>query len=194
MLPFRRILVPIDYSDPCRAVMRYVADTAHHFDSELTLVHAYGPEALAASDLALTNPELPEQAHAAEQSRLRDFAKEIFPNRRIETIATLGEPGTVIRNLIHKQGADLIMMATHGRGPLRRLLLGSVTAKVLHDVTTPVWTDIGEAHKGDAPAVPYHTILCAIDQTWSGLVFARRPPVATGRTRPWRVWNPSAFT
>lgn len=165
MLPFRRILVPVDYSAPCRAVMPYVADTARHFAAELTLVHAYGPEALAASELALTNPELPEQAHAAEKDRLDDFAKEAFPNRDVETVAALGEPGTVIKNLIHKQGTDLIMMATHGRGPLRRMLLGSVTAKVLHDVTTPVWTNVAEALAGNPAAVPYRSILCAIDET-----------------------------
>lgn len=161
MLPFRRILVPVDYSDPCRAIMPYVADAARHFSSELTLVHAYGPEALAASELALTNPELPEQAQAAEQARLEAFAKEMFPDRRTESVAVLGEPGTVIKNVVQERGADLIMMATHGRGPLRRMLLGSVTAKVLHDVSTPVWTGT-PAMK---PALPYRCILCALDQS-----------------------------
>ena len=37
------------------------------------------------------------------------------------------------------------MMPTHGCGPLRRFLLGSVTAKVLHDVSTAVWTGLGTA-------------------------------------------------
>lgn len=165
MLPFRRILVPIDYSPACRAVTPYVADTARHFAAELTLVHAYGPEALAASELALANPELPEQARAAEQDRLEDFAKEVFSGRTVETVAALGEPGTVIKDLIHQRGADLIMMATHGHGPLRRMLLGSVTAKVLHDVTTPVWTGVGGALTGHPAAVPYRTILCAVDLT-----------------------------
>jgi hypothetical protein len=37
-------------------------------------------------------------------------------------------------------GADLIMMPTYGMGSFRRHLIGSVTAKVLHDVACPVWT------------------------------------------------------
>jgi len=165
MLPFKRILVPIDYSAPCQAVMPSVADAARHFSSELTLVHAYGPEALAASDLALSNPDLPEEAHAAEQARLEEFAREEFPDRPVECVVALGEPGTVIKDLIHKQGADLIMMSTHGRGPVRRLLLGSVTAKVLHDVTTPVWTGLGGAFAGRPAVISCRSILCAIDHT-----------------------------
>jgi nucleotide-binding universal stress UspA family protein len=145
--------------------MPSVAQTARHFSSEITLVHAYGPEALAASELALSNPELPEEARAAEQARLEDFATDAFPDRRVECIAALGEPGTVIREMIRHQGADLIMMSTHGRGPLRRMLLGSVTAKVLHDVTTPVWTGAGTAFAGRPAVIPYRSILCALDHT-----------------------------
>jgi len=165
MLPFRRIVVPIDYSDACRAVMPYVADVVCHFNAELTLVHAYGPGALAASDLVLSNPDLPDEVQAIEQARAEEFAKEIFPDRRVQAFARLGEPGSVIKDLIHSQGADLIMMGTHGRGPLRRMLLGSVTAKVLHDVSTPVWTGGGEAFQTQPAAVHYRSILCAIDES-----------------------------
>ena len=56
------------------------------------------------------------------------------------------------------------MMPTHGYGPFRRFLLGSVTAKVLHDVKCPVWTS---AHVPDTPKPPlgYHSVLCALDLT-----------------------------
>jgi nucleotide-binding universal stress UspA family protein len=65
--------------------------------------------------------------------------------------------------------ADLIMMPTHGYGPFRSLLLGSVTAKVLHDAQCPVWT---AAHVEDSPVrdhrEPRH-ILCAVDGTPRGV-------------------------
>ena len=60
-------------------------------------------------------------------------------------------------------GVDLIMIPTHGTGLFRSLLLGSVTAKVLHDAKCPVWTAT-HAEEQQSPAVP-RTILCAVDGT-----------------------------
>ena len=164
MLPFRRILAPVDYSEPCKAVIPYVQDTVRHFSAELTLVHSYGPQALALSQLR-GDPDLPEEVRAIEEQRLAEFAREMFPGQHTETIAQLGEPGTVIKSVIERQGTDLVMMATQGNGPLRRLLLGSVTAKVLHDVAAPVWTGTGSALANHAAKIPYQSILCALDDT-----------------------------
>jgi nucleotide-binding universal stress UspA family protein len=166
MLPFRRILLPVDYSEPCLAVVPYVQDMLHHFDAEVTLVHAYGPLAavvLRGSEQEMIDPDLPEQVRAAEQERLHLFAQHMFRGRHVELIAELGEPGCIIHKVAQRQAADLIMMGTHGHGPVRRFLLGSVTAKVLHDATAVVWTGIGSALTEHAPALPYRSVVCAVD-------------------------------
>jgi nucleotide-binding universal stress UspA family protein len=67
----------------------------------------------------------------------------------------------VIDHVVQHQGADLIMMATHGRGTIRRLLLGSVTAKVLHDVSAAVWTGSPAAIEAHPPG-GYRSIVCAV--------------------------------
>jgi nucleotide-binding universal stress UspA family protein len=56
----------------------------------------------------------------------------------VDTVAPLGEPGDVIVDEATHRGADMIVMATHGRGGLRRWALGSVADKVLHATTTPL--------------------------------------------------------
>ena len=165
MLPFRKILLPIDYSEPCRATVPYVQDMLHHFDVELTLVHAYAPMAatiFAGTQEGLIDPGFPDRLRAAEEERLHLFAQNMFSGRHVELIAELGEPGCVIYKIARQQEADLIMLATHGHGPVRRLLLGSVTAKVLHDAATAVWTGVGSALMNHAPTVPYGAIVCAL--------------------------------
>jgi len=165
MLPFRRILFPIDYSDPCRAIVPYVKDMVGHFGAELSLLHAYGPEALAYSELAIADPDLPGEAHAHEQDRLRCFAKEMFPGQHVDFFTEVGEPGNAIHKVVQHQGTDLVMLATHGRGPVRRFLLGSVAAKVLHDLSTVVWTGVGSHLSDHNPGLPCKSILCAVDDT-----------------------------
>ena len=89
----------------------------------------------------------------------------MFPGEHVTCEAIPGEPGSVIRDLVQHQSADLVMLPTHGRGPVRRFLLGSVTAKVLHDVSAAVWTGTGAAISGHIPSLPCRTILCALDGT-----------------------------
>jgi universal stress protein A len=55
------------------------------------------------------------------------------------------------------------MMPTRGRGPVRRLLLGSVTAKMLHDVSAAVWTGAGQVVGSRPHGNGYSSILCAVD-------------------------------
>jgi nucleotide-binding universal stress UspA family protein len=156
MLPFRKILFPVDYSEPCQTIVPYVSEMQKRFSTELSLVHAYGAEALAYSSLPITDLQLPEQARSIMEERLREFAHVNFPGVKADVFIEVGEPGAIIDNVVRHQGADLVMLPTHGRSPLRRFLLGSVTAKVLHDLTVPVWT-------GHPLRIPYTTILAAID-------------------------------
>src|ERR1700690_422198 len=154
MLPFQRILFPIDYSEPCQAVVPYVQEMVRHFSADLTLVHGYAPE-FARWDLALADPGFPEKVRLLEEQRLREFAGENFPGRHVESIAELGEPGSIIHKVVQHQGTDLVMLATHGRGPVRRCLPGSVAGKGLHDIGAAVWTGVGAVFAGHTPSLPY---------------------------------------
>ncbi len=166
MLPFHKILFPVDYSEPCQAVIPYVQEMARHFSADLTVCHAYTPlAALVDSELLVTDPELQAKAHALEEDRLRQFACQSFPGQKPETIVELGDPGSVIDGLAQQQRADLVMLATRGHGPMRRFLLGSIAAKVLHDVNAAVWTGVGAALSDHPVRIPYESIVCALDDS-----------------------------
>jgi nucleotide-binding universal stress UspA family protein len=86
-----------------------------------------------------------------------------FAGLRVDRVAEIGDPAQVIADFAHTQGVDLIMMPTHGYGPFRSLLLGSVTAKVLHDVKCPVWTATHVAKPPSGDHIDCRSILCAVD-------------------------------
>ncbi len=101
------------------------------------------------------------------RSRLDETLTKEFCRIPIHRATSSGDPALKIVDFAHDTlnncGVDLIMMATHGTGLFRRLLIGSVTAKVLHDAKCPVWTAT-HAEEQQSPAVP-RTILCAVDGT-----------------------------
>ena len=92
------------------------------------------------------------------------FVRE-FDDIPVQRIAEIGDPSDVITRFAHTEGMDLIMMPTHGYGPFRSLLVGSITAKVLHDAECPVWT---ATHMQEQPSI-HHVVsgnlLCAVDGT-----------------------------
>ena len=80
MLPFRKILFPVDYSDPCKALAPYVGDMACHFSAGLTLVHAYNLGSFATSEINLVEPGLIEECVAIERPFVALFRSAISDN------------------------------------------------------------------------------------------------------------------
>jgi nucleotide-binding universal stress UspA family protein len=96
-----------------------------------------------------------------------------FLTSEFETVQTVrltleGDAGRTIADYAAKEKVDLIMMPTHGYGHFRRFLLGSVTAKVLHDSQCPVWTS-AHVSEPSASSPGYSQMLCALDLTPTSL-------------------------
>ncbi|HLJ16991.1 MAG TPA: universal stress protein [Bryobacteraceae bacterium] len=91
-----------------------------------------------------------------------------------DKVVKVGDPAAEVLQFAEQNQVDLVVMPTHGYGKFRNLLLGSVTAKVLHDAKCPVWT---AAHTED-PAVLNHfdckDVIGAIDLTPESAVLIRR--------------------
>jgi len=157
MNTFGHILFPVDFSTRSRATLPFVAAWARRFNARVTLLHtihipisAYG--GADGYPLIVDVPGM----EAAAAKRLDQV--ELAGATRV---VKMGDPAYEIVQYAGKNDVDLIMMATHGYGTFRSLLLGSVTAKVLHDAHCPVWTS---AHSED-PVVhaDVKNVLCAID-------------------------------
>jgi nucleotide-binding universal stress UspA family protein len=157
MKTFGHILFPVDFSDRSEAARPFVTSWALRFNAKVTLLHAIQIpiSAYGGADGYPLIVDVPGIEAAATQ-RLDRFE---FPGA--ERILKLGDPSYEIIQYAEKNNVDLIMMPTHGYGPFRSLLLGSVAAKVLHDAHCPVWTS---AHTED-PSVhaEIRNVLCATE-------------------------------
>jgi len=160
MFQLKKILVPIDFSAGSAAVAPYAKPLAEQFGSELLLMHVEHPRRL------LDGLRRRAQTDTAVQedfdTELEAFANSEFQGLRVTRRVLEGEPAAKIVELAQAQHVDLIMMPTRGCGRYRRFLLGSVTAKVLHDSDFPVWTSVHlESAVHREPVC--HKIACAVD-------------------------------
>lgn len=163
------ILLPVDFSERAVAAAHSARFLAEHFQSRLTLLHVIPPSHYGVGPLEAAGAILPDLDRVrAEQARreLTAFLADDLAGPGIERVVLEGDPAARIVAFAHDRKADLILMPTHGYGPFRRFILGSNTAKVLHDADCPVWTGV---HMPEAPAAyargaaPFARVLCAVD-------------------------------
>jgi nucleotide-binding universal stress UspA family protein len=163
----RHILFPYDFSNQCRQSVPYVRALAQHFSARVTLISVVPPVFETVPPVmggpAIRAGELSAEWKRSLQGRLDGALADELSGLDVERVADSGDAAIRIAAFAHGHGVDLVMMPTHGLGLLRSLLMGSVTSKVLHGATCPVWT-AAHADNQSAPVLP-RTILCAIDGT-----------------------------
>lgn len=155
--PFRHMVIALDGTSESEGIAEGVGILATHGTTTWTLLHVVLPLHPVVRALA---PKGAEELDAYEQhTRGEEYLKEAagrLTRTGIEVRTALGvdlQPARAITEFAAKHGADLIALATHGRGRIGRLLLGSVADKVLRTATVPVLLshiETGEAADSEA--------------------------------------------
>lgn len=137
------ILVPTDFGPPSAAALEYAVELAKRFDArEVVLMHAYQIPIVSFPDGAIV-------ATAEMTSGIVDGAnKELGKlasgtsnvNVAVRPLLREGDPADTIEKVAEQVGADLVVMGTRGRHGLARVLLGSVTERVVRTSKIPVLT------------------------------------------------------
>jgi nucleotide-binding universal stress UspA family protein len=135
----RDILVPIDLGDHTTEVLDYAVDLAGRLDAKLHVLHAV-PLPLLGSELPITiSDSAVEDLIASRRQDLNRVAtgyagKCAFASVELKT----GDPRAVITEAAAQLHVDLIVMGTHGRRGVSRLLIGSVAEQVARVAPCPV--------------------------------------------------------
>jgi len=164
MLNIKKILLPVDFPNTSLPVVHQAATLAHHFHSEIVMLHVVtarshaagvpedGP-ALAGWDM------LAEMVRGAQKNLDQSLGLEL-EGLPIRCALVKGDPAQAILQTAQLENADLIMMPSHGY-TFDQFLLGSVTAKVLHRTECPVWT--GAHVESSVHEFAIRNVLCAVD-------------------------------
>jgi len=138
MTAFRNILVPIDFGQASQAALDLAVSLATSAEAKLTLFHAYTIPMPIYSEAAWAPADALERESRKALDEALAKTKKVY--QRAEAVLVCGEPAQEIVAAAAKGGADLIVMGTHGRKGLSRVLLGSVAEKVVRLSPVPVLT------------------------------------------------------
>jgi universal stress protein A len=155
--PAQQILVATDFSDSAKAALGVAAQYARALHARLHLLHISTPE-----EIDVTR-------------RLADAAAAAAPDVPVTVAGTGGDPAEEILRYATRQPIDLIVVGTHGRTGVSRLLLGSVAERVMrgarcpvlvvpvpHELATPAPSDVALDAEGTEPPAPARPCLvCA---------------------------------
>jgi nucleotide-binding universal stress UspA family protein len=141
MVEIKKIAVPIDFTDVAPFVAKYAKEFAKKLDAEIVLIYIL--EDLSAYEGlyvdAKTLTELEGKLIEGARTSMEEFVKEHFSD--YSKVKTLIEKGDVVEGIIEaakKEGADLIVIGTHGRKGLDKILFGSVAEGVIKNSPIPV--------------------------------------------------------
>jgi len=170
-MDFDRILCPIDFSDVSRGALQHAVALAKWYDSEITALHVvhvpFFPQPPILSAFADTR-DTAFSSHEAAEEMLRTWlepARQAGVKTRV--MVDRGNPAAQILQEATSSRTGLITMGTHGFTGFDRLLLGSVTEKVLRKAACPVLTipPIAVA----TGQIPYKRLLCPVDFSESSI-------------------------
>jgi nucleotide-binding universal stress UspA family protein len=166
MFPFTKILLPVDFSARSADLVRTAAALAERFGAKPTLLHVLSPEfpSHLAHSQASSLHDVSLSARQDAEGKLEELAASELHHGSVDRVLLEGDVAANIVDYARSENFDLIMMPTHGHGLFRRLLLGSITAKVLHDANCPVWTAVHTAATASGShSAAIRRIACAID-------------------------------
>jgi nucleotide-binding universal stress UspA family protein len=136
MIALKRILVPVDFSETSAAALRYGVELARGFKARLHLLHV--PEHPTEAEYPIG---LFETMQSAAHGRLRHLLSDADANElHPQCSMRMGTPPEEIVDYAQEHDIDLIVMGTHGRTGLARVILGSVAERVVRTAPCPVLT------------------------------------------------------
>jgi nucleotide-binding universal stress UspA family protein len=164
MIQIQRILCPIDFSDHSIHALDHAVAFAKWYGSSLTLLHVRPPAPVAYPvGPGMVATFLTPQERAALLDAMHRIERERCNGITCTAEVVEGPPAAEILSQAESMAADFVVMGTHGRSGFERLMLGSITEKVLRTAACPVLTVPPSVATATPPPVLFKNLLCAVD-------------------------------
>jgi len=145
MFPVRKIIGPTDFSEPSIYGLKTAIEVAENLGAELIVVHVNVRPMISGtrskSDVQSKVDMLLKSMQTEVRQQLDKLVADLIPRTmRFQVKLSEGQPAEEITRLAKQEGADMIVMATHGYSGFNRFVSGSVAEKVVRTAHCPVLT------------------------------------------------------
>jgi nucleotide-binding universal stress UspA family protein len=163
MVRFKKILCPVDFFKASENAFAYSLKLAANYGAKVHAIHVVAPVIPATYGAPFSVEDLTTDLEK-EASRLLEKLHTRADKQRVlmSTEVRLGDIDREILRSVEKQKADLVVMGTHGRRGFERLVMGSVTERMMRHCPVPLFI-VGPAKKGGAAPPSIRRILLTTD-------------------------------
>jgi nucleotide-binding universal stress UspA family protein len=132
MVMLKKILAPTDFSELSVRGVRYACELAKDVGAEVTILNV-----VTVDESGINKGEMGEHKQRLDEFVAKNVA-DVVANLRISKLVDAGQAYVAIIDCAENERIDLIVISSHGRSGLSRMLIGSVTDKVLRGASCPV--------------------------------------------------------
>ncbi len=145
MIAIKNVLVATDFSEPSEKALNYARAMARSFGANLHVLHVFEPLWITSADVVGGGMALAGMIQGLEDTARKQLDAAVTEEDRRElhadaTLVTSESPAREIARYADEHHIDLIVIGTHGRSGLSRMLIGSVAEKVVRIAPCPVLT------------------------------------------------------
>jgi nucleotide-binding universal stress UspA family protein len=142
-----RILCAVDFSEASRAALHEAADLARACGATLDLLHVFAPPLMFVPDAAVPLPrDVAAPVKLCQELEAWRVEASLRTRRPVDGALIAGDPLLEILRHAEERGSDLVVVGTHGRTGVRRLLVGSVAESIVRAAAVPVLVVRQPAH------------------------------------------------
>lgn len=157
----RRILLATDFSSCSERALQYAVSVARHYDATLYLAHVVPEEMPTSAPTTASRPSL----RRAEQEMANLLTSGVLRGVPHQVLLSTGVLWNCVQKMIMENSVDLVVVGTHGRTGVRKLMLGSAAEEIFRKSPCPVLTVGPQVHDEAPPRIRFQQILYACDLT-----------------------------
>ena len=145
MIAIKKVLVATDFSAPSETALNYARAMARSFGASLHVMHVFEPLWITSADVVGGGVALATMIQGLEDTAKKQLEEAVTEQdrrelRAVPVMVTSEAPAREIANYAGEQKVDLVVIGTHGRSGISRMLIGSVAEKVVRLAPCPVLT------------------------------------------------------